>query len=156
MSRQRILRKKLKKIDNIYDYVIIDTHPDQSIYVINALTASDGCIIPINADKFSIDGLADEMKIIDDVKENANENLSVCGILMTMIDTRNNLDKSMLENMPLVAEQLNIPYFKTYVRKAQAAKDIQTSSMPVFIEHPSATVSFDYKNLVDEILEREP
>lgn len=124
-ARENILKRQIGQIDEDYDYIIIDTPPNLGIYMYNALTAADGCIIPIKAEKYSVDGLGLLIETINEVISVLNENLKVYGVLMSMYDSRNSLDRNILGSLPQVGEQKGFHVFSTPIRICQSIKNVQ-------------------------------
>ena len=77
IGRERLLRKSLRPLDEAYDFIIMDTPPNTGVYMLNALTAADGCIIPINCDDYAVSGLSQILSVISDVIDNVNEALKI-------------------------------------------------------------------------------
>ena len=105
----------LKKALLQYDFVIIDTPPNLGVFMLNALTASNGCIVPIKAEVYAVDGLNLIIKTVNDVIENANPELNFYGVMLTAYDVRNAQDKAIWEQLPVVGEQSGFRVFKTFL-----------------------------------------
>ncbi|MDR2046293.1 MAG: AAA family ATPase, partial [Clostridiales bacterium] len=89
-----LLKKALAEVENNYDYVLIDTPPTLGVLTINGLTAADGVIIPYKADALTVMGVGQLTEAISEVKEFANKELKINGIIITMFDTRTNISKN--------------------------------------------------------------
>lgn len=118
------LKGIVDKIQDQYDYIIIDSPPSLGIITINALTAAKSVLIPIQTEYYALEGLSDLMGTIERTKENFNPGLEVKGILLTMYDERTNLSKQ-------VEEELR-SYFKTKVYRAIIPRNIRLSEAPSF------------------------
>ena len=165
-ARERLLKVQLKEIEDDYDFIIMDTPPNLGIYMINALTAANGCIIPIKAEQYAVDGLGLLIDTINEVIELLNENLKIYGVLMTCYDARNGLDVGTLEALPKVGEENGFKAFKTPIRisqdvkKAQAMRDevdengniIKANRSP-FDNFKGSNAAVDYVNFTKEVLE---
>ena len=81
----------MDKVKESYDYVLIDCPPSLSLLTINALTAADSVLIPIQCEFYALEGVTQLIQTVDRIRETSNPNLSVEGIVMTMADTRTNL-----------------------------------------------------------------
>lgn len=92
-QRETILRKALVSIKDDYDEIIIDCPPSLGLLTINALTASNGIIIPVQAEYYALEGLAQLLETVTAVKENWNKDLEIFGALVTMYDSRTQLSK---------------------------------------------------------------
>ena len=136
-----------------YDFVIYDTPPNLGIYMLNALVAADGVIIPIKAEKYAIDGLSQLIKSINEVVETENEDLKIYGVLMTAYDKRNALDKDMWAQLPKVGEQVGFKVFKTPVRICQTIKVAQAEDVSLYDKDSSCTGALDYVDVIKELLE---
>jgi chromosome partitioning protein len=91
IAREYRLKNALEPIKNDYDYIIIDCAPSLGLLTVNALTATESCIVTIQAEYFSIEGVAHLKNTINLIKQYINNNLKIKGILLTMIDNRNKL-----------------------------------------------------------------
>jgi len=99
MSREQVLKEALKPISDDYDYILIDCPPSLSILTINALTASDGVIIPIQGEYYALEGLTQLVDTINIVKKKLNKNLSILGVVLTMFDRRTQLTRQVEEEV---------------------------------------------------------
>ena len=90
-SRESALKQNLNEVESIYDYIIIDCPPTLNLLTINAFVASTGVIIPMQCEYFSLEGLADLNKTIDQISNFLNPKLKIQGILRTMYDPRSSL-----------------------------------------------------------------
>ena len=93
MSRENVLKEAIKPVLDDYDFIIIDCPPSLSILTINALTASNGIIIPIQGEYYALEGLTQLIDTINIVKKKLNKNLSILGVVLTMFDRRTQLTK---------------------------------------------------------------
>ena len=148
-----ILKKALLQVDDEYDFVIIDTPPNLGVFMLNALTASNGCIVPIKAEVYAVDGLNLIIKTVNDVIENANPELNFYGVMLTAYDVRNAQDKAIWEQLPVVGEQSGFRVFKTPIRICQDVKKAQSKRTSLFEMSPSCSGSLDYAHFVIELLE---
>ena len=99
MSREQVLKSALAPVKDDYDYIIIDCPPSLSILTINALTASDGIIIPIQGEYYALEGLTQLVDTINIVKKKLNKNLSILGVVLTMFDRRTQLTRQVEEEV---------------------------------------------------------
>ena len=164
-AREHILSKLLKEVENDYDFIIMDTPPNLGIYMLNALTAANGVIIPIKAEQYAIDGLSLLIDTINEVVEVLNEDLKVYGVLLNVYDMRNALDRDVLEALPEVGEAKGFRVFKTPVRISQDVKKVQSmrkfdkdgneelANRSLFENFGSSNAAIDYVNVTKEILE---
>ena len=151
-----ILKEKLEKVQNIFDYCIIDTPPkSKSIVVVNAMTSSDEVIIPMQANSFSIEGLSKILETFNKVKKVTNKNVEVLGILFTMFDDRAIFRRGISKQMKELSEKIQIPIFKTTIRRGVAIEEAQSQKLNIFDYNSKSNVAKDYKNFVEEVLEKE-
>ena len=165
-ARESILKKQLSTVDDKYDFIVMDTPPNLGIYMINALTAADGCVIPIKAEQYAIDGLGLLIETVAEVVDVLNENLKVYGVVMTCYDARNGLDVEIKEALPEVGKRGGFKTFKTPIRisqdvkKAQAIQNIHNDggeteivNRSLFDNFSSSNAAVDYVNFTKELLE---
>ncbi len=120
------LRNGLKDVKKKYDYIIIDTPPNSGFYSTSALIAADEVVIPIAPEMFSADGLGDIIETINDVKNNMNRSLKIRGVMITMYDSRQTLDRSTRENLEKISKAFKIPFHEEFcIRKCQDIKNAQ-------------------------------
>lgn len=162
MSRELLLRKKLKEVYNKYNFVIIDTPPTLGLYMVNALAASDGCVIPLKAERYSVSGLGELFSTIRNIREaGVNEHLQVYGTLITNFDTRNDLDRRLKMELPETASQYNFRNFNSYIRICQDIKKSQNLDFEegevinrsLFYHYPISNAAEDYVKFTKELLE---
>ena len=153
VSGYHIIRKALAEVDDEYDFVVMDTPPNLGIYMLNALTAANGIVIPVKAEKYAIDGLSQLINTVNEVIENTNPNLKVFGVLMTAYDKRNSLDKDIWTQLPQVGEANGFRVFDNPIRVCQAIKVAQAEEVSLFDKDPASTGAIDYAAVVKEILD---
>ena len=99
MSREKILSGLLKDVKKDYDYILIDCMPSLGMITVNALTAADSVIIPVQAQYLPAKGMTQLLKSISMVRAHTNEHLKVAGIVMTLVDSRTNLAKEVIDTL---------------------------------------------------------
>lgn len=149
------LKEALEKISKNYDFCIIDTPPALGILTINALTASDGVIIPAQADIYSLQGIENLEETIKAVKKYCNPNLKIEGILLTRYNPRTILSREVSEMAEKLAEKLETKLFKAKIRDAVAVKEAQISQESLFKYAPKSNVTKDYESFINEFLDKE-
>lgn len=124
-GRENYLKNNIgRSLINNYDYILIDCPPSLGLLTINALVASSELLIPLQCEYFALEGLSHLMNTVEMIKKSANKNLSIKGILLTMFDTRNNLSKSIEEDVR--------NYYKDIVYKTIIPRNIKVSEAPSF------------------------
>ena len=146
-SREFVLKKIFDEIKNNYDYITIDCPPSLGLLTINAFTASDAVIIPIQCEFFALEGLSQLMNTVRLVKKKLNPNIAVDGVVLTMRDTRSNLGKQ-------VASEIN-NFFGTSVFSAQIPRNVRLAEspsygLPVYLYDKTCVGSKAYKQLTEE------
>ena len=155
LNREYILRKALKSIDKLFDYAVIDTPPQIGLLVENALVITDKLIIPATADAFSIQGLLQYSELLGELKNAFEDNLhfEVAGILLTRYSDRTNISRTLSDSLYEIAEHLHTKVFTTRIREAVAVRESSLARQNIFTSHPTAAVTKDYDNFINEFLE---
>lgn len=148
-GREIILASLLKPLRNNYDYILIDCPPSLSLLTLNAMTASDSLIIPVQAEYLAMRGMAKLTNVIDTVKERLNQDLKIEGILITLYDNRKNLNQSISE---MVKEHFKEAVFNTVIRNNVAIGEATTQGRDVIHYAPKSAGAEDYISLCNEIL----
>ena len=131
-NRELVLKKILAKIQDNYDFIIIDCPPSLNILTVNALAVSNSVIIPTQCEYYALEGLTSLLETIDKIKISVNESLKIGGILRTMYDPRNNLAQD-------VSEELK-NHFGKDVLKTVIPRNVSLAEAP---SHGSSIVSYD-------------
>ena len=151
MSRERILSLYTDKIKKNYDYVIIDCMPSLGMITINALTAADKVIIPVQAHFLPAKGMTQLLKTIGRVQRNTNPNLRISGILLTLVDRRTNLAKEIKKTIQSsYGSKINM--FKTEIPVAVSTAESPSQGESIFEYDPKSTVSEAYRKFAKEVL----
>lgn len=135
-----------------YDYVIIDTAPADNKLLKNCLIAADKVIIPITADRYAIQGLADLNKTLTKIQRRNNPKLQIAGLLLVKYKGRQKLAKEVKESLEKIADQMHTKVFETTIRECAATQQAQAQRMPVVQYDPNCTTSKDYTAFVQELL----
>lgn len=152
VTKLKLLKRGLKTLAKQYDYCLIDTPPQFGFYTTTSLLSCDGVVVPIDAEKFAVDGLGSLLKYIDGLKVE-NEDLEVYGVLVTKVDMRHSETKVFLENMPTYAEHFGFKIFDSKIRVCADLAKAQSRLIPVYDYDRHSKASFDYDNFVDELQE---
>ena len=151
MSRERILSLYTDKIKKNYDYVIIDCMPSLGMITINALTAADKVIIPVQAHFLPAKGMTQLLKTIGRVQRNTNPNLRISGILLTLVDSRTNLAKEIKKTIQSsYGSKINM--FKTEIPVAVSTAESPSQGESIFEYDPKSKVSEAYRKFAKEVL----
>jgi chromosome partitioning protein len=146
LYRERILRNHLKKIEDNYDFIILDCPPTLGILTINAIYSALHILIPTNYGKYSLDGIADLLESIKDIKEN---NSYAFHILRNLYERRNSQTNRFI-NIQL--EKLNNNLLGTVIRKNEAINQSQINGVPIRVFNSSANGTHDFEQLKIELL----
>lgn len=153
MSRENILKNFLYKHKKNYDYILIDCLPSLNILTINALTASDEVIIPVQAQYLSAKGLELLLSTITKVKNNLNDKLKITGVLITMLDKRAAFQKDVIEIIKeSYGEFINI--FESKIPMSVKVSETQSKGKSIFIEKNNK-VKDSYTSFAEELLSYE-
>lgn len=151
-KREFLLRQAIKKIIHDFDYVFIDCPPSLGLLTVNALTASDSVLIPMQCEFFSLEGLSHLLTTLDLVKENLNHDLKISGIILTMHDRRNKLTEQVeLDVRDFLSEKV----FKNIVSRNVRLSEAPSHGLPGIIYDSKCLGSVAYMKLAKEILLRE-
>ena len=155
MNREKILTKALKEVSGNYDYCVIDTAPTLGLLTLNALTAADFAIIPMNLEVYSLQGMEQLAGFIQNVHENTNSKLKISGLLLTRYNDRLNLTQVLKGNVEKAAEVMETVVYDTKIRESVAVRETQLLRTDIYTEAPKATATLDYMAFVDEFLKME-
>ncbi|NTW83780.1 MAG: ParA family protein [Chlorobiaceae bacterium] len=147
------MKEAIAPLGNHYDFVIIDTPPALGTLTINALTAAADVIIPVQAETYSIQGIAQLFSTIDVVRNYCNPKLTVDGILLTRFSSRAILSRDMADTIGNTSRQLGTKLFRTAIREGIAVKEAQAMRVPLFTYAPESNPARDYEQFVAEYLE---
>ncbi|MEK7376886.1 MAG: ParA family protein, partial [Candidatus Margulisiibacteriota bacterium] len=131
--------------------IIIDTPPSLSLLTVNALSASDEVIIPIQTEYYALEGLSQLVKTIDLIKTNLNKKLKIGGIILTMYDSRLVLSNQVKEE---VEDHFGDVVFKTSIPRNVRLSEAPSHGMPILYYDPTSSGSLAYETLAREIIEK--
>lgn len=152
----QLLKKKLSEIEDLFDFVVIDTPPKTERFNILAMTSSDEIIIPMEADTYSMQGLATTLEIVQKVKNETNPNLKIKGILLTRFKARTLFSRMTKGDLQMIANQMKFPIFKTTIRESIEIKKSQGQLQSIFEYNPKSKVAKDYESFIQEYLTGKP
>lgn len=148
-NREKVVRNILRKIVNNYDYICIDCPPSLGLITVNALTACDSVLIPIQCEYFALEGLSQLMYTIKLVKKHLNENIDVEGVVLTMKDNRSNLGQSVAQD---ISKYFGKKVYKTIIPRNIRLAEAPSFGEPICVYDPKCTGAIAYKALTEEFL----
>lgn len=151
-GREFLLKEAIKPIMDNYDYILLDTPPALGILTINAFTASNSIIVPMLSDIFSLQGIAQLYETVERVKKYCNPSLKIAGILLTRYDPRTLLSREIRGTAELIAQDLNIRLFDSYIRSSVTVSEAQSLQKSVLYYAPRNNSSKDYVKFINELL----
>ena len=152
MSREQRLRNQLDTIRDEYDYILIDCPPSLGLITLNALTAADSVLIPIQCEYFALEGLAQLSSTINLVKKHLNRNLELEGAILTMYDSRTNLSNSVVNE---VKEYFKGNVFNTAIPRNVKLSEAPSYGMPINTYDAKSSGAQAYYKLADELIEKQ-
>lgn len=151
-GRDTLLREALDGLRKPYDYVLIDCSPSLNILTLMALTAATSLIIPVAAQFMPLDGMAQLLPTVELVKKRLNKGLRIGGVIVTMYDGRRSLDREIIE---AVKAKFPDQTFKTIVKNNSKIAEAPTFGKDIFEYDPKSAGACAYKDIAQEIIERE-
>lgn len=133
------------------DFILIDCPPSLSLLTVNAMVASDSILVPLQSEFFALEGMSQLMLTVREVRQTANPNLRIEGVLLTMYDSRNNLSQQVEEDARNTLGEL---VFKTIVPRNVRVSEAPSFAMPVISYDPASKGSIAYRALAQEMVER--
>ena len=150
-EREFILKKAIQPIKNDFDFIIIDCPPSLGLLTINALTASEQLIIPLQCEYYALEGLGQLLNTFKLVKENLNSGIEIGGVVLTMADFRTNLTQQVIEE---VRSYFGDKTFKTIVPRSVKVSEAPSFGKPIILYDPSSKGAKAYKDVGAEFLEK--
>lgn len=148
-----ILKKALNKVREQYDYIIIDCPPSLSILTLNALSASDTVLVPIQCEYFALEGLSQLMYTIDLVRKRLNPRLEIEGVVFTMYDARTNLSLQVVEEVKKELHHMRI--YQSIIPRNVRLAEAPSHGLPITLYDPLSKGADSYRLLAKEVIERE-
>jgi chromosome partitioning protein len=150
MAREHILKNALKNIRNDYDFIFMDCPPSLGLITINALTAADKILVPIQCEYFALEGLSQLINTIKLVKTNLNPSLEVEGVVLTMFDGRTNLSIQVVEE---VKKYFRNKVYRTIIPRNVRLGEAPSFGLPVIRYDANCLGSQCYSELAAEVIE---
>ena len=152
MSREKVLSNLIREVKDSYDYVLIDCSPSLGMITVNALTAADSVIIPVQSQYLPAKGMTQLMKSIDKVQTHTNEVLKIEGIVMTMVDSRTRLSREVIDTIRSNFG-MRVKIFDTQIPVGVRAAEASKTGQSVFKYDPDSKPAKAYMELTKEVLE---
>lgn len=151
VAREQMLKRALEPTRNSYHYVLIDCPPSLGLLTVNALTAADAVVIPLECEYFALRGMALLMDTIQKVRERINPSLTVEGIVATMLDARTVHGREVLSR---VTDAFGDKLFKTVIHKTIRFAEAPVAGEPILTYAPSSAGAQEYRDLAREVMSR--
>ncbi len=149
-DREKALKNLISGLNQVFDYIFLDCPPSLSLLTINALTAADSVLIPLQAEYYALEGLGQLLNTVNRIKRNLNPDLDIAGILLTMFDKRTNLAYQVAAEAEKYFEAL---VFKTMVPRNVRLSEAPSFGKPILLYDATSAGAQSYFELAREILE---
>jgi chromosome partitioning protein len=149
-NRERVMKQVIEKVRDNYDYVLIDCSPSLGIITLNALTAADSVIIPVQCEYFALEGLGKLLNTIKFIQTRLNTALQIEGFLLTMYDARLRLSNQVVDEVTKHFQQM---VFKTLIQRNIKLSESPSFGKPVILYDAASTGAINYLNLAKEVLQ---
>ena len=150
-EREFILKKSLDSLKERYDFIILDCPPSLGFLSLNAITASDFVLVPLQCEYYALEGLSQLLNTLKAVKKSLNPELKVVGILLTMYDTRNNLSSQVQEE---VRRHFKETVFKTIIPRNVRLSEAPSYGQPILLYDKNCVGALSYLSLAKEVINR--
>ena len=149
MSREHRLKEKLDVVKDDYDFIIIDCPPSLGLITLNAFTASDSVLIPVQCEYYALEGLGQLLNTISLVKKHLNKDIEIEGALLTMYDIRTNLSNQVVKE---VKKYFNDKVYKNVIPRNVKLSEAPSYGMPISVYDPRSKGAKSYEKVVREFL----
>jgi chromosome partitioning protein len=150
-GREKILKEVISKVEGDYDYVLIDCSPSLGLLTVNALTAANSVIIPVQCEYFALEGLGKLLNTIKIIQNNLNTSLEIEGFLLTMYDSRLRLSNQVAEEVNKHFQQM---VFSTIIQRNVKLSEAPSFGQPAILYDAESRGTVNYLNLAKELLEK--
>ena len=150
-SREQILKQLLAPLKKVYDYILIDCSPSLGLITVNALTAADSVIIPVQCEYFALEGISKLLNTIKIIKSKLNPSLEIEGFLLTMYDSRLRLANQIYEEVKRPFQNL---VFNTVIQRNVKLSEASSYGKPVILYDADSKGSLNYMQLAQELIEK--
>ena len=151
-NRERVLENCLKEIDGAYDFVFIDCPPSLGLLTVNALTATDTIIIPIQCEYFALVGLGQLMNTVRIIKKHLNPSIEIEGVLLTMKDNRSNLVGQVSEE---IKKYFGTKVYETYIPRNIRLAESPSHGKPILLYDNKSKGANAYESMAREFLKNQ-
>lgn len=151
IAREKILREALRAVKDEFDYILIDCPPSLGILTLNALTASDSVLIPIQCEYYALEGLSKLLNTVKLVQKHLNRQLNIYGVLLTMYDGRLNLCNQVEKE---VRDYFKEKVFRTTIMRNVRLSEAPSFGLPIVMFDATSTGAENYMRLAEEVLSR--
>ncbi len=152
IGRELKLRKALQPVVGLYDFILIDCPPSINMLTVNALTAADGVLIPMQCEYYALEGLSALLNTVEQVRDSVNPELEVYGLLRTMVDPRINLSNEVSDQL---ISHFDDKVFRTVVPRNVRLAEAPSFGRPVLFHDRKSRGALAYLALAGEVLRRE-
>ena len=149
MSREQRMKEKLDAIKDDYDYILIDCPPSLGLITLNAFTASDSVLIPVQCEYYALEGLGQLLNTVELVRKHLNKNLYIEGALLTMYDIRTNLANQVVKE---VKKFFQNKVYRTVIPRNVKVSEAPSYGMPITIYDPKSKGAKSYEKFTKEFL----
>ncbi len=150
-NREYMMRNALAKVRDMYDFIIVDCSPSLGLVTVNALTASDSVIVPVQCEYFALEGLGKLLNTIKIVQQKLNTDLTIEGILLTMYDSRLRLSNQVVEEVRLHFQEM---VFDNVIHRNTTLGEAPSFGQTIIMHDASSKGAINYLNLAREILQK--
>lgn len=150
-NREKMMRKVIDQVKDKFDFIILDCSPSLGLITVNALTAADSVIIPVQCEYFALEGLGKLLNTIKIVQTRLNEKLNIEGILLTMFDSRLRLSRQVVEEVKTHFQQM---VFETIINRNTKLGEAPSFGETIIMYDANSTGAVNYLNLAREILQK--
>ena len=150
-GREGLLKTALEPLRDSYDYIFIDCPPSLGLLTLNALTAADSVLVPIQCEYYALEGVGQLMNTLNLVRKRLNPNLEVLGVVLTMLDGRTNLGIQVVDE---VKKHFRDRVFGTIVPRNVRLSEAPSHGLPIHLYDPRCAGTEAYRQLAEELIER--
>ncbi len=151
VGKEFVLRDAIEPVRDDYDYILIDCPPSLSTLTVNAMTAANAVLVPIQCEYYALEGLSQLIQTVELVRSRLNDSLYIAGVVLTMYDARTNLSMQVAEN---VKENLNQTVYDTVIPRNIRLAEAPSYGMPINVYDSKSTGAESYRQLADEVVKK--